>query len=173
MSLTLSLSLSFSSSLSSVFTRTFCDADKALLSCPAGMRVVFHNTLFYGQMNTSESCPVTASGSCSSGLKYGVMNEYCWGVNKCDIPKISATEFKLRQCKDTSNYLTIHHSCQRGKCSSSTATASLLPFFFLSSGLLFKRQMCSCSFFYVPSRSVDTHTKVLTKKNDDNDQAPR
>ena len=158
--LSLSLSLSFSSSLSSVFTRTFCDADKALLSCPAGMRVVFHNTLFYGQMNTSESCPVTASGSCSSGLKYGVMNEYCSGVNKCDIPTISATEFNLRQCKDTSNYLTIHHSCQRGKCSSSTATANLLPFFFLSSDLLFKRQMCSCSYFYVVSICRYAHKSI-------------
>lgn len=83
-------------------------------------------------MNKSESCPVTETGSCSSDLKYDVMNQFCGDVNKCDIPKISHDELDLEQCKDTSNYLTIHHSCQKGWCSSPKAGVlkvdNLLPF---------------------------------------------
>ena len=129
------------------------------------MRVVFHYTPFYGQMNKSESCPVTETGSCSSDLKYDVMNQFCGDVNKCDIPRISHDELDLKQCKDTSNYLTIHHSCQKGWCSSPKAGVlkvdNLLPF---PLGIGFSSEQYVPTVFLTSSRSVDTHRTHWLRK---------
>lgn len=100
-----------------VFKRTFCDEDKALISCPRELRLVFHNEPFYGQVNSSESCPASGPTPCISDLTYGGIKDFCnW--HSCDITGVSGNKLGLTgqyQCKDTSSYLTVYHSCQKRK----------------------------------------------------------
>ena len=100
-----------------VFKRTFCDEDKALISCPDELRLVFHNEPFYGQVNSSDSCPASGPAPCTSGLTYGGIEDFCnW--HSCVISTVSGSNLDLKvqdQCKDTSNYLTVYHSCQQSK----------------------------------------------------------
>ncbi|KAJ7381779.1 Eva-1 C [Desmophyllum pertusum] len=99
---------------SPVFERTFCDGDNALISCPPGMLLVFHNKPFYGQKNSSESCPATGPQTCVSDFKYDKINKYCKSIYMCEIPRVSNAAFNMKKsCPDTSNYLLFYHSCQK------------------------------------------------------------
>ncbi|KAJ7360505.1 hypothetical protein OS493_015607 [Desmophyllum pertusum] len=99
---------------SPVFERTFCDRDNALISCPPGMLLVFHNKPFYGQKNSSESCPATSPQTCVSDFKYDQMTKYCKSNYMCEIPRVSNAAFNTKpSCPDTSNYLLFYHSCQK------------------------------------------------------------
>ena len=109
--------LKVASSFLVVFKRTFCDEDKALISCPPELRLVFHNTPFYGQVNSSESCPASGPTPCISDLTYDGIEDFCDRYS-CDIPGVSGNKLGLKgqyQCKDSSNYLTVYHSCQQSK----------------------------------------------------------
>lgn len=78
------------------------------------MRLVFHDSPFYGQMNTSEACPSTGGITCKTDLGYKGIEQYC-KTGICEIPAVSPNALELKQCKDSSNYLTLYHSCQPRK----------------------------------------------------------
>ena len=100
-----------------VFKRIFCDDDIALISCPPELRLVFHNKLFYSQVNSSDSCPASGPTSCISDVAYEDIKDFC-EYHSCEISGVSGSKLGLEgqnQCKDTSNYLTVYHSCQQSK----------------------------------------------------------
>ena len=97
-----------------VFKRTFCDEDKALLSCPEDKQLVFHGKPFYGRMNFSESCPARNGKTCTPNIRYEEINTFC-GNSSCEINPVSKIQDIKEECKDNDNYLTLYHSCQEGK----------------------------------------------------------
>lgn len=97
-----------------VFKRTFCDDDIALISCPDDKQLVFHKAPFYGQMNSSESCPASNGKTCTSDIRYGDVDDFC-SSSSCTISPVSYQQLDQRECKDSDNYLTLYHSCQKSK----------------------------------------------------------
>ena len=98
-----------------VFKRTFCDDDAALISCPDDKQLVLHEKPFYGQMNSSESCPASNGKTCTSDLSNYDMDEFC-GKSSCTISPVSPTKLDQTECSGSDNYLTLYHSCQKSKC---------------------------------------------------------
>ena len=94
-----------------VFTRTFCDDDIALMSCPSDQQLVLHERAFYGRMNPSEFCPTTNNITCTSDVSFYELDGFCSGTT-CTISPVSYSTLKKKECKYSSNYLTLSQSCQ-------------------------------------------------------------
>lgn len=94
-----------------VFTRTFCDNDIALMSCPSDQQLVLHDHAFYGRMNPSEFCPTTNNITCTSDVSFYQLDGFCSGTT-CTISPVSYSKLEKEECKHSSNYLTLSQSCQ-------------------------------------------------------------